>query len=251
MINVLVADDETLARQTICLLLKDQEGIGEVFEAADGNQAVALYQKEQPQLVFLDIQMPGLTGLQVAEQIGRNSVILFVTAYDQYAIQAFELSAVDYLLKPYDDERFHTALERAKNRLKEKQFGDHQQIGELLRHMMSEQDRHYKSRLVVKDPGRIRLIDVADVDFILGAGNYAELHLFDGKVVLHRETLGSLESQLDPSVFVRIHRSSIVRQSRIAELKPNEKGDYSVLLKSGHELTLSRRNKHKLSDLLG
>lgn len=250
MMNVLVADDEPLARQTLCLLLKAQEGIGEVFAAADGNQALSLYQQQRPPLVFLDIQMPGLTGLQVAEQIGADSVIVFVTAYDQYAVQAFELSAVDYLLKPFDDERFAAAFTRASRRVAQKQFQG-QQLGELLRQMIDERDRRYKSRLVVKDPGRIRLIDVNDVDFILGAGNYAELHLFDGKVVLHRETLSSLESQLDPGLFVRIHRSSIVRQARIAELRPNDKGDYSVLLKSGHELTLSRRNKHKLPDLLG
>ncbi|GAB3018787.1 LytR/AlgR family response regulator transcription factor [Bowmanella dokdonensis] len=251
MIKVLVADDETLARQTIQLLLKDQKDITTVLEAADGNQALKLFEKEQPQLVFLDIQMPGLTGIQLAERIGDKCMVVFVTAYDQYAITAFELNAIDYLLKPYDDERFYAALNRAKEKLKEQAFGDYRQVGQLIRHMMDERHRQYKTRLVVKDPGRIRLVDVDKVEYILGAGNYAEVHLFDGKSVLHRETLTTLESQLDPSVFVRIHRSSIVRSSSIAELRPNEKGDYSVLLKNGQELTLSRRNKHKLGDLLG
>jgi two-component system, LytTR family, response regulator len=251
MIKVLIADDETLARKTIALLLKDQQDIGEILQAANGNQALSLYQAEKPELIFLDIQMPGLTGIQLAEKVDPQCVIIFVTAYDQYAITAFELNAIDYLLKPYDDERFYRALDKARVRLREHQFGDYRQVGQLIRHMLDEQHRQYKSRLVIKDPGRIRLIEVEQVDYILGAGNYAEVHLFDGKSVLHRETLTSLEQQLDPEVFVRIHRSSIVRRSSICELRPNDKGDYSVILKSGQQLTLSRRNKHKLEELLG
>lgn len=250
MIDVLVADDEPLARETIKLLLKAQPDIGSVYEAVDGNQALALYKQYKPQLVFLDIQMPGKTGIQIAELLNEQSVIIFATAYDQYAITAFELNAIDYLLKPFDDERFYAALERGKRQLKERQIHDFKRVNELITLMQEEQQQQFKSRLVVKDPGRIRLVDVEQIKYIAGAGNYAEVHLLDGKHLLHRETLTSLEAQLDPKQFVRIHRSTIVRRSYVAELRPNEKGDYCVLLKTGEQLTLSRRNKNKLEELL-
>lgn len=251
MIKVMVVDDEALARQTILLLLKKQQDIGLVLEASDGNQALEVFNQHQPDIVFLDIQMPGQTGIELAEKIADHCVIIFVTAYDQYAITAFEFNAIDYLLKPYDDERFYTALNKARSKLNEVNTVNYQQVGEIVQHMMEEQSCRFKSRLVVKDPGRIRLIDVCDVDYIVGAGNYAEIHLHEGKTILHRETLTTLESQLDPQHFIRIHRSSIVRRSFVSELRPNEKGDYTVILKNGEQLTLSRSNRHKLDELIG
>ncbi|WP_286261516.1 LytR/AlgR family response regulator transcription factor [Thalassotalea atypica] len=252
MLDVLIADDEPLARQTIKLLLKDQDIINDVFEASDGSQAIEVFEKHKPDIVFLDIQMPGMTGLEVASKLPDTTAIIFATAYDQHAITAFELNAIGYLLKPFDDERFYTAFNRAKKQIAERKTGpNYQKINQLIHEIAEEQDRQYKTRLVVKDPGRIRLIETEDINFISGAGNYAEIHLLDDKMLLHRETLTSLEKQLDPHLFVRIHRSTIVRRNSVSELRPNENGDYCVILKSGEKLTLSRRNKAKLEELIG
>lgn len=250
MLNVLIADDEPLARQTIKLLLKDQPDINDVFEAANGNQVLEVFEKHKPEIVFLDIQMPGKSGIELASLLPESTSIIFATAYDQYAITAFDLNAIGYLLKPFDDERFYKALAKAKKQVVERTAPDFKKVSELIQHMVEEKSKPYKTRLVVKDPGRIRLVEVDQVNFIAGAGNYAEVHLLDGTSVLHRETLTSLEKQLDPALFVRIHRSTIVRRTSVSELRPNENGDYCVILKSGEQLTLSRRNKDKLDELI-
>lgn len=249
MLNILVADDEHIARSIVLLLLQNQPDVGEVYEAKDGNEALLIAQEHTPDIVFLDIHMPGQSGIELAEKLPSNTVVVFITAYDNYALNAFELSAVDYLLKPFEDERFYDALERARKQVKDKRVGYHGDIRKLLEYSLVEKQNKFKSRLIVKEPGRIRLLDVKEINFILSAGNYAEVHLFGGNVVLHRETMTSLESQLDPGVFARIHRSTIVRRKSIAELRPSNKGDYLVFLKSGEELTLSRRNKANLKDL--
>lgn len=249
--KVLVADDESLARQAIVVLLEKQPRIEKILQAKDGKQALALYQSHMPEVVFLDIEMPGMSGLQLAQMLEPSCVLVFVTAYDQYAVTAFELSAIDYLLKPFDNERFQSTFNRIEERIKEQHLEDYRQMGQLFRHMLEERDKTFRSRLVVKDPGRIRLVDVEQIIYIQGAGNYAEVHLLDGKRVLHRETLGSLELQLNPEHFTRIHRSTIVRISFVTELRPSEKGDYHVILKNDKELTLSRGHKQKLAALIG
>lgn len=249
MYKVLVADDESLARETIKLLLSEQHEIAEVIEAADGNEALQLAELHHPQIVFLDIEMPGMSGIELAKRLPEDCVVVFATAFNEYAVTAFELNAIDYLLKPFEDERFYAALERAKQRFKEDKQQDYSKISEAIQHILNGQNKTYRERLVIRDPGRIRLVDVDHIDYITGAGNYAEIHLQDGKQVLHRETLSALEEQLDPSTFVRIHRSSIVRRSCISELRPNDKGDYSVILHNGEVLTLSRRNRAKLEEL--
>ncbi len=248
MLKVLVADDERIARNIISLLLKKMPDVGEVIEAEDGNQALEAVTTHNPDIIFLDIQMPGQTGIQLAEKLTPDNVVIFITAYDEYAVNAFELSAVDYLLKPFEDKRFFEAMERAKRQLSSQDESQSKDLETLVKYALSERQSAYKSRLVVKEPGRIRLLDIKQINYIAGAGNYAEVHLFDGTMVLHRETLTTLEQQLDSAVFARIHRSTIVRRNSIVELRPNDKGDYSVLLKNGAELTLSRRNKHKLAD---
>lgn len=248
MIRVLVADDERLARQAITLPLQRLPDIGEVLEASNGNEALLLAEQYQPDVVFLDIQMPGLSGLQVAKCLDDHFAVVFVTAYQEYAITAFELNAIDYLLKPFNEDRLFCSLDKALHKVHEVKQGLEPLMGGSASHSDSSQ---YKNRLAIKEPGRIRLIDVEDINYIIGAGNYAEVHLMDGRAILHRETMTSLEHQLDPAVFVRIHRSSIVRYGNIVELRPNENGDYSILLKQGQTLTLSRRNKHKLAFLLG
>lgn len=242
-------DDETLARENIKSLLKNQSDINNVFEAENASMALEVAELHQPDIIFLDIQMPGQSGIELAEKLPSKSVIIFATAYDQHAITAFDLNAVDYLLKPFNDERFFDALHRARKELLNQGTTDFKQVNELIQQMKAQEDSPYKTRLVIKDPGRIRLIDVEQINFISGAGNYAEIHLFDDKPILHRETLSVLESQLDPKLFIRIHRSSIVRRSSVCELRPNENGDYMVLLKCGTKLALSRRSKAKLDEL--
>jgi two-component system LytT family response regulator len=250
MLKVLIADDERIARDIIALLLSSQTGIETIEEARDGAQVLEKVQQNRPDIIFMDIEMPGTTGLQLAKMLDPSIVVVFVTAYDEFALAAFELNATDYLLKPFEDKRFFTAWERAKKKVLEKVKTDYVKLAELVNLMKDDIQKNHKSRLLVKEPGRIRLIDVEQINFITGAGNYAELHLFDEKVILHRETLTVLEEQLDPALFIRIHRSSIVRLSSLQELQSNDNGDCTVVLKSGDALTLSRSNKIKLNELL-
>lgn len=249
-LKVLIADDEPLARDSIAQLLRQESSIEKVVQAADGLRARALFEQIKPDLVFLDIQMPGMTGIELASYFSQTAVVIFVTAYDQYAITAFELDAIDYLLKPFDDERFQQSLQRAINRIREHQLSDLTRVSDVIRQLQQDSGSRYKAKLVIKDPGRIRLQDVDQIDFIRGAGNYAEIHLLDGKMLLHRATMSTLEQQLDPEIFTRIHRSVIIRQARVSELRLNERGDYTVILKDGQQFSLSRQNKHKLEQLL-
>jgi two-component system LytT family response regulator len=250
MLKVLIADDERIARDIIALLLSSQSGIETIEEARDGVQVLEKVQQSRPDIIFMDIQMPGTTGIQLAKMLDPSIVIVFVTAYDEYALAAFELNATDYLLKPFEDERFITAWERAQKKVLDKVKTDYVKLAELMNLVKDGIQKNYKTRLLIKEPGRIRLIDVEQINFITGAGNYVELHLFDDRVILHRETLTVLEEQLDPALFIRIHRSSIVRLSSLQELQSNANGDYTVVLKSGDALTLSRSNKIKLNELL-
>ncbi|CAD5249656.1 DNA-binding response regulator [Alteromonas sp. 38] len=250
MFNVLVADDERLARETIKLLLANAPGVGNIWEASDGRQAIELGKLHSPDLVFLDVEMPISNGIEVARELPSNSIIVFVTAFNDYAVTAFELNAIDYILKPFDDERFEKTLSKVKQKFLEGSRSNFSQIGEVIKEIIDNKNS-YRQRLVIRDPGRIRLVDVDCILYINGAGNYAELHLEDGNIVLHRETLTILEEQLNPDDFIRIHRSTIVKRHAISELRPNEKGDYSVILNSGDTLTLSRRNRTKLEELTG
>lgn len=250
MISILIVDDEPLARENIKCLVKGQLGIGPVYEARDGDEAVIMAMEHQPDIVFLDIQMPGLSGIEVAAHLPEDTLVIFATAYDEHAIKAFEMSAMDYLLKPFDDKRFYDALSKAKNSLLARGSKEFNKVRDMLLQLKQKDEIKYKSRLVVKDPGRIRLIDVEEINFIQAAGNYVEIHVFNDKPILHRETLGALEQQLNPNDFTRIHRSSIIRRASVCELRPNEHGDYTVVLKSGEQLTLSRRSKGKLDQLL-
>jgi len=246
MLRVLIVDDEILSRQTIKLLIAEQSDPCELFEAQDGNQALAMTIRYQPQLIFLDIEMPGMSGIELAKQLPEKCVVIFVTAYNEYAVMAFDLNAIDYLLKPYDDERFTQAFVKAKQQIAENFTQQYAHIAEFMHKMCAEQHKSYRKRLVIKDLGRIRLIDVSQVEYIIGAGNYAEIHLSEGGEVLHRETLTNLEGQLDPDIFVRIHRSSIVRKSEIKELKINDSADYTVILTCGKTLSMSRGSYDKL-----
>lgn len=245
--KVLVVDDEQLSQKNLQVLLEGYSEVTDIAFASNGNQAIEVFQSFQPEMVFLDIEMPGKSGLEVAKALGEQAAVVFVTAYDQYAISAFELNAIDYLLKPFDDARFERAFSRAKEQSqKREQRINFNELGELFDAMQDEREQRYKSRIVIKDLKRIRLVNVCEVNYILGAGNYVEIHLDNGQHFLHREAMNGIENQLNPRDFIRIHRSSIVRISYISELLPNERGDYKIRLKNGLELTVSRANKHKL-----
>ncbi len=247
--NVLIVDDEILARETVKLLLAKVDDIEHIWEADDAQKALAIAHSQFPHIVILDIEMPGLSGIELAKKLPPDCSIIFASAFSEFALSAFEVNAIDYLLKPFSDDRFFDAMTRAKTRLETNSKQENKDLTTKVIEIIEQQSGRYKQRIVVKDPGRIRFVDVNQIVFITGAGNYAEVHLSDGSHVLHRETLCNLEQQLSPKDFVRIHRSSIVRRNCIAELRPNEKGDYAVILDSGDKLTMSRRNRDKINEL--
>jgi two-component system LytT family response regulator len=247
----LIVDDEPLARQRIRKLLEAEPDMEVVGECSDGRKAVAVIQEQRPDLVFLDVQMPGLDGFGVLEALGieRMPGIIFVTAYDRYALRAFEVHALDYLLKPFDRQRFEKALERARAQINRSRTADvNKQLLALLEDVKT--GRKYQERFVVKSSNRVLFVRVEEIDWIEAAGNYVRLHA-GSETHLLRETMSALEGKLDPHKFLRIHRSTIVNIERIQELQPWFHGDYVVLLKDGTQLTLSRSYRQKFQDLFG
>jgi two-component system LytT family response regulator len=250
-IRALIADDEPLARERLRQLIESEPEIELVAECSDGAQAVIAIEERQPDLVFLDVQMPELDGFGVLENLSDQvqPVVIFVTAYDQFALRAFEVHAVDYLLKPFDRDRFQAALRRATERIGQKQTGDlNARLSALMAEVRSEPK--YLGRLAVKSSGRVMLLKVDDVDWIEAADNYVNLHA-GSESHLHRETMTSLEGRLPPNKFMRISRSTIVNLDRIKELQPLFHGEYAVILRNGTRLTLSRSYRDKLQQLLG
>jgi two-component system LytT family response regulator len=250
-IRVLVVDDETPARRRLIDLLKKDPEVGSVLEAANGKAAVEILEREALDLVFLDVQMPELDGLQVIEAVGAAAMPLtvFVTAYDKHAIRAFEANALDYLLKPFSDERWETALARAKTRHDELSI---REFGRSVLRMLATRSQagDFLDRLVVKGSGTTRFIRVVDIDWIEGAGVYVNLHVA-GKELLYRSALNELAGHLDPMRFIRIHRSSIVNINSILELQPISHGEFEVVLKDGHRSRVSRTYRIQLEKRLG
>ena len=255
-LRVLIVDDEPLARQRLLDLLAGREGIEVVGQATSGREAVEAIRTLQPDLVFLDVQMPGMTGLDVVRAIGPEQmpVTIFVTAYDQYALKAFEVAALDYLLKPFDDERFEQALTRARRLLKLREV---EALRERLLQLL--QDDHppvpakpskYLERIAVEMRGQVRVIPVRQIDYITASGPYAELHVGD-QVYVIREQMQTLEERLDPALFIRIHRSAIVRIDLIDVLLRGAGGRYAVRLKNGVRLKVSRSRREALERRLG
>jgi two-component system, LytTR family, response regulator len=232
-LNVLVVDDESLARRNLTILLGRDPGIGSVVECGSGLEAIEEIRRSKPDLVFLDVQMPEYGGFDVLELLGKEipRAIIFVTAYDEYALRAFEAGALDYLLKPFDDARFARALTRAKDRLALTQ-------------------PQSPARLVVKNQGQVLFLNVPDIDWIEAAGYYACLHVGNDTHVLRRSLL-ELEQDLGDGQFIRIHRSIIVNLDRIHGLELQTGGDYEVILKSKVRLRLSRRFRKRLQDRMG
>lgn len=247
--RTLIVDDEPLARERLRTLLRDEPDIELIGECADGKEAVSAIQGKNPELLFLDVQMPEMDGFAVLEAVGPERVpaVVFVTAYDRYALRAFDVHALDYLLKPFDRERFQKALERARAQVGERgKLGD--RLLALLKDIKDEPKR--PERFVIKSAGRVFFLRADEIDWVEAAGNYVQLHV-GSATHLMRETMGGLETRLDPEKFVRIHRSAIVQVDRIKEMQPAFHGDYIVILQDGTRLNLSRSYREKLQALLG
>ena len=261
-LRVLVVDDEPLGRQRVEDLVRREPDVEIVGTADDGDEAVSAIRRLQPDLVFLDVQMPGMTGLEVVREIGAEAMpaTIFVTAYDQHALAAFELAAVDYLVKPFDDERFEQSFRRARRAVELSEVGrlSAQLLAVLQRTPADqssgtarEQERpRYLERIAVELRGQVRIVPVAQIDFITASGPYAELHV-GGKTHLIRERMQTLEERLDPARFFRIHRSAIVRLDLIETLHRSQGGDYAVQLKGGLRLKVSRSRVEELELRMG
>jgi len=249
-IRTLIVDDEAPARARIRQLLKDEADFEIVGECANGRQAVAAIQKQRPDLVFLDVQMPRLGGFEVCAAIAGEAMplVIFVTAYDQYALQAFEVHAMDYLLKPFDRERFQKSLRYAREQIRRGDSGlSSERLAALLEHLKPGAQK--QERLAFKANGRVIFVRIEEIDSIEADGNYVQLRV-GGVAHQLRETISGLESQLPSERFMRISRSVIINLDRIKELQPMFYGDYAVILHDGTRLTLSRNFRDRLEKLL-
>jgi two-component system LytT family response regulator len=249
-IRAIIVDDVELARERVKILLDNTE-IEIVAECANGREAIEAIEKLKPDLVFLDVQMPTISGFEVVETIGVEQMpaVIFVTAYDDFALRAFEVNAVDYLLKPFDEERLKKAIERAKREIRQKESasGIKEQLRSLLREVRNESK--YLKRIPVKSSRGTVLVLTEEIDWIGAAGQYVELHT--GKEThLVRERITNLEGKLDPEKFIRIHRSTIVNLDSVKSLHPLFNGDHIIILRNGAELNLSRTYHQKLIALL-
>ena len=249
-IRTLVVDDEPLARERLTSLLSAEQDIEVVGQCRDGEEAVTAIVDHSPDLVFLDVQMPAMNGFEVIDAVGpeRMPLVIFVTAYDQHALRAFQVRALDYVLKPFDRERFQEALQRARAHIQRDETGD---IGRRLLALVKDlrRDQPKTDRLVVKSGGRLFFLRADEIDWIEASGNYVRLHVGTTSHLL-RETMNAIEGRLDPEKFFRIHRSRIVNMERIQEMQPWLNGEYAVVLRTGTRLTLSRGYREKLQERL-
>lgn len=248
-LRALIVDDETLARQRIRQLLEKVEDIEIVGECANGVEAVQAIEDRAPDLVFLDIQMPELDGFGVIEAVGadRMPATLFITAYDQHALRAFEVHALDYLLKPFDAARFHAALTRARRWCAASEKEGRPDLSALLAGLRK--DRPWLDRLLVKQGDRHILVKVPTIQWIEAEDNYVRLHV-EGTSFLLRQTMAAILERLDPRLFRRIHRSAIVNLDSIRELQPWTSGDQLVIMRDGTRLTLSRTYRDQVGEWL-
>jgi two-component system LytT family response regulator len=258
-IRTLIVDDEPLARQNIRLLLKEDPEIELVGECGSGAEALKVIQKTTLDLLFLDIQMPEMGGFDVLERIDAEKIpaIIFVTAFDQYAIRAFEVHALDYLLKPFNDARFEKALRQAKSQIEQREIN---QLSKRLVHLLEDRDArprggraasssNYLSRLMIKTASRVFFLKADEIDWVEAADYYVKLHV-GRKGHLLRETMADMEAKLDPEKFLRIHRSAIVNLDRVKEMHTHFNGEYLVILQDGTELKLSRSRREQLQQIL-
>jgi two-component system LytT family response regulator len=236
-IRALIVDDEPLARSNVAVLLRKDHEIEIIGECGSGAEALSEIRVARPDLLFLDVQMPECDGFDVLEMLGHDlpPAVIFVTAYDQYALRAFEAGALDYLLKPFDNARFTLALTRAKQRI---------------RAGSRESRAHKPERVVVKSAGEICFVKISDIDWIEAADYYACLHVGSRSHLLRR-SLSELEAELDPNLFCRVHRSGIVNLDRVRSLKLHEDGEYEILLETGARVRMSRRYRKQLEERMG
>ena len=248
-IRTVIVDDEPLARRGIRALLDEEKDFEIISECRDGREAVVVIEEQEPDLVFLDVQMPELGGFDVVAAIGvqRMPAVIFVTAYDKYALRAFEVHALDYLLKPLDGDRFSSALQRARLQIERKSVHD---LSRRLQNLLDDLKpaQKYTERLVIKSAGRIFFLDVAEIIWIEAADNYVRLHAGRESHLL-RETMSSLEKRLDPDQFVRIHRSRIINIRQLKQLQPLFRGEYDIMLRDGTRLESGRGYRDRLQKL--
>jgi two-component system LytT family response regulator len=249
-IRVVVVDDEELARDRLASLLAQHSDVEVVGTCSDGTSAIETIERTHPDLVFLDVQMPGMNGFEVVENLDNDRIpaVVFVTAHDAHALQAFEVHALDFLLKPFDEARFVKTLDRARGQLL-------QQDGSAINtHLMSlieelRGEKKYPERLIVKSGGRVFFVRADEIDWVEASGNYVKLHTRNEAYLL-RESMKNMEGKLDPKTFVRIHRSAIVNIDSIKELEPWFHGEYIVIMRDGTRLTASRVFSDRLSALM-
>ena len=262
-LKTLIVDDESLARRGLLHRLKDIEDIEVIGEARNGREAVNLIRELKPDLVFLDIQMPGLSGFDVVQQLDIDSmpIILFLTAYDEYALKAFEVNALDYILKPIDEKRLHHVLDKVRTSLHEKRAVEHKNLllklvsdisGKDINSFDEIKDNNAEdlvnkepSRLAIRDGGRTTWVDQQDIEWIDAAGDYMCVQS-QGVTHIMRKTMKELEAELDGSILQRIHRSTIVNIKQVREMESHINGEYFLTLESGHRVKLSRTYKNKL-----
>lgn len=264
--TVLIADDEHLAREGLRVLLERDDEVKIVGECRDGREAVEEIRRLEPDLLFLDVQMPERNGFEVLETLDTDEipVVVFVTAYDEYALRAFEVHALDYLLKPFDDERFQRALRRAKDELERRESA---RFAERLEALLAERrsgepgaglDAGYDGeetartadRIMVRSSGRIQFVSVGEIDWVEAAGDYVRLHVGERSHLL-RETMKNLEARLDSEAWVRVHRSTLVRLGFVREVRTSDSGHYELVLEDGTRRSLSRSGRERLEEVLG
>jgi two-component system LytT family response regulator len=266
-IRTIIVDDEELARRGIELRLAGHPDMAIVRQCANGREAIEAIAREQPDLMFLDIQMPGLSGFEVLARLPQESLpmVIFVTAYDRYALDAFEAQAIDYLLKPINDVRFAQALDRVRGYWQQRNaLSQREQLMKLLastqgagsvdeqtlrEYLHADRQPHYPQILPIRDDAGTVRVDVTNIDWIDAAGDYMCVHA-DGRTYVLRETMKSLEAVLDPKLFQRVHRSTIVNVSRVRRLRPHTNGEYFLTLEDGQEIKLSRSYRDRVDQLL-
>ena len=262
-IRVAIVDDEELARERMRALLSEHDDIEVVAECADGAEALRAIDDKNPDLVFLDVQMPDVDGFEVVEALERGDAeappgnnpkappaIVFVTAHDDHAIKAFEIHALDFLLKPFDEARFEKTLSRARRHVRQSRETVDARLLALLEDLRSERrGQRHSDRLIVKSGGRVFFLRTEEIDWVEAAGNYVRLHARSESHLL-RESMKNMEARLEPNMFVRIHRSAIVNIDRVKELEPWFHGEYIVIMRDGTRLTASRVYSDRLSALI-
>jgi two-component system, LytTR family, response regulator len=244
-LRILIVDDEPLARSRVRSFLRKNALVEVAGECGDGTEALAAIRRERPEIVFLDVKMPGCDGLQMLAELppGERPAIILATAHDRFAVEAFAEQVIDFLLKPFDQDRFDLALNRAIDHIREQRAGD---LGRRVEGLLAATPARPPGRLAVKSEGRVVFLAPREIIWVEAANNYSTLHLVTSKRLLLRETLTSLEKRLGEATFARVNRSALVHVDQVQELQPSKYGDYTVLLRDGTRLSLSRKLRGRL-----